>query len=311
MLASPLSSSKFAKNLQFNEKVTQLASTKSTPNISNETLKTSHHELDDDLGSVTSSEFDNSSHLSSILSPLSSRAKSSHELTPQPFRDASQDRESSNNSNTARQPAHLYKKKENSKSPVSFSSKHTADSDNDINSMDHYFEKERARQSSVRQAKKEPSPISVSQQALDKTKQDPVASLPPPLSTLRNGTVKNYVSEQNITTRTRATSSPAHAKNSFGQQPKQNDSDDYDLERDYLRKEKEKIETSPDNTAPTTSDSKAMQQKHIPFFSSLKRRAKSRASLSSLLHRAVGCFILLISRLTFTILSWNAQSNRF
>ena len=66
---SSSSTSKSIKNLQFSEKVTQLPSTKSTPNISNDTLllKPRPGNYDDDLHSVTSSEFDTKSNVSSVM----------------------------------------------------------------------------------------------------------------------------------------------------------------------------------------------------------------------------------------------------
>jgi hypothetical protein len=322
---------KSSKSPSFNEKTTQMPATKSTPNIkSNEAAKaltvtssslklTSpprvpliENVIDDDLASVTSSEFDKSSSIGGMSLSLF-RARSSAEVTP----NASLSSKTLNNaykdeftpmtiasSSSFNEKKPLYKKNEKSKSPVTFhSSSSTTQNDNensdtDMVDMDHIFAKEKARQSIKLTKTKEATPPltnnSVSTQALDKAEKN--NSMDINYMSSRNGGITNrFASEQNVN-RSRATSSPAHHHPthlngvSF-------DKDETDVdERNYLRNEKEKNDTKIKQEYNGGSEANfAHKEKGAkPFFSSIRKRAKSRASLSSLFRAVKFFFIYLV-----------------
>lgn len=296
---------KSVKNLKFDENVTHLAATKSTPNISNEPLKI---KKDDDLASITSSEFDSSSIIvmNGLRQPPSRSAtptdikpkislynyRQSHSNTT--FKEAgggNNDRpfqtHTDLNLNTSMSNQHLYKKAEKAKPPpISLSlnkqfnssvmSHNDNESDNEMKNMDNLFAKERTRQS-VKILRKKSSRKLITTSSNQKLHTDPNDKNTPLES-----------EETNITTsiRTRAISSPAY-RNGFS-----NENNSSDHERDYLRQEKEKNETNnvllDMNMSASTVSLKPInhQDRSTTFFSSLKKHAKQRASLSSLLHRA-------------------------
>ncbi len=322
---------KSTKSPSFNEKITQMPATKSTPNIkSNEataaaakalTVTSSSLKLtspprvplienviDDDLASVTSSEFDKSSSIGGMSLSLF-RARSSAEVTP----NASLSSKTLNNaykdefspvtiasSSSFNEKKPLYKKNEKSKSPVTFhhSSSTTQNdnenSDTDMVDMDHIFAKEKARQG-IKLSKKEATPPltnnSVSTQALDKAEKN---SMDINCMSSRNGGITNrFASEQNVN-RSRATSSPAHHHPTH-MNGVSFDKDESDIdERNYLRNEKEKNDTKirQEYNGGSEANFAHKEKGSKPFFSSIRKRAKSRASLSSLF-RAVNTFIYL------------------
>lgn len=311
-------SAKSIKSLKFNERTThQMSTTKSTPNMMSSNVESSvagtnlnrlmlpikdetNDQDNDDLASVTSSEFEKSSSVGGISLSLF-RAKSSVEVTPNP----SISSKTLNNNNLTQddlsqvsyEKKYLYKKKEKSKSPISLlphQHDNNNDSDTDMVDMDHIFAKERARQS-IKQVKKEMTPPlannSMSTQALDRHISNDIDKYS---SANRNGGImgKSFVSEQNVN-RSRATSSPAHHnlnELNGGESFSKDETDEY--ERKYLRQEKDKNVSKKDEYASGGSsiNYSGKEKGSMPFLSSLKRHAKSRASLSTIF-RAVRIFL--------------------